>query len=299
MADSFTYAVVTPARDEAPNLERLARALAAQTLSPTAWVIVDNGSTDDTREIADEIARRDSSVAVRGVSRVADDARGAPVVQAFHAGLECLQAEVDVIVKLDADISFEPDHFERLIAAFADDATLGIAAGTCYEQDPDRIWRQRHSTGIGIRGACRAYRRECLAQMLPLEERLGWDTLDLVKAKVNGWTTRVIDDLPFLHHRPWGARERTARERWSGQGEAAYYMGYRLSYLLARTLYKSLRQLSALGLLEGYLRARVRRTKRCADPDVIAFIRRQQSLRSMPERVREAVRRRKPLTKTA
>ena len=45
---SLTYAVVTPARNEEANLRRLGAALAAQTLAPAEWVVVDDGSTDAT-----------------------------------------------------------------------------------------------------------------------------------------------------------------------------------------------------------------------------------------------------------
>lgn len=296
MASGLTYAVVTPARDEAANLSRLAGAIAAQRLLPRAWVIVDNGSTDATSEVAHEIADESAYAIVCSIPRRTDVVRGAPVVQAFHAGLDALDVDADIIVKLDADVSFGADHFQRLLAEFAANPKLGIAAGVCYEQDPDGVWRQRHGTGIGIRGACRAYRRACLDQILPLDERLGWDTLDLVKARTRGWTTDVVHDLAFLHHRPEGARERTSRERWSAQGEAAYYMGYRLSYLLLRVLYKAPRQPGAIALIEGYLRASALSLERCPDPRVIAFVREQQSLRRLPQRVGEALRRSEALT---
>ena len=53
-----TYAVVTPVLNEAANLERLAEALAAQTVTPRTWVIVDTGSEDPSRQQADTLASR-------------------------------------------------------------------------------------------------------------------------------------------------------------------------------------------------------------------------------------------------
>ena len=72
-------------------------------------------------------------------------------------------------------------------------------------------------------------------------------------------------------------------------------MGYRLSYLLIRTAYRVLRDPAAVGLLLGYARAAAGRRPRCADEDVRAYVRRQQSLRRLPLRVREALRPRAPL----
>lgn len=287
-ASELTYAVVTPARNEGAHLRRLGEALAGQSVQPERWIVVDNGSDDDTPVVAAELAESVPFAEWVTAELRTDVARGAPVVHAFHAGLDALDVSVDVVVKLDADISFPPDHFERLLAAFVDDKRLGIAAGTCYEQDPDGVWRQRHSTGIGIRGACRAYRFDCLEAVLPLEERMGWDTLDLVKAHVRGWRTTVLPDLPFLHHRPEGAREPTQAGRWAAQGAAAYYMGYRVSYLLLRAAFKSLRNPRALALLTGYGRNWLTRAPRCADPGVVAFVRREQSVRRLPRRLREA-----------
>jgi GT2 family glycosyltransferase len=292
----LSYAVITPARNEAEHLRRLADALAAQTAQPAEWVIVDNGSTDATPATAAAISSELDFARAVTTPLHEDVARGAPVVRAFHAGLEATDRAADVVVKLDADISFAPDFFARLLARFTDDAELGIVGATCYECDDDGIWRQRHSNGLGIRGACRAYRRECLEAVLPLEERMGWDTLDLVKARVRGWRTAVSEDLPFLHHRPEGARERTEIARWVAQGEACHYMGYRLSYLVLRTAYKVMRHPAAAALLSGYLRAWLRKSPRCADEGVIEYVRRQQSLRRLPERVREACRARAALS---
>jgi hypothetical protein len=105
----------------------------------------------------------------------------------------------------------------------------------------------------------------------------------------------VVPDLPFLHHRAEGARDANRLEFWSKQGHAAHFMGYRLSYLLIRTVYRLLRDPYAVGIFRGYLAATVRREPRCADPKVRAFVRDQQRLTRLPERAREALRRRAPL----
>ena len=117
-ARSMTYAVITPARDEAENLRRLGGSLTAQTIQPGAWIIVDNGSGDETLDVARALAH-DVNWA-RALSRPGEPqaAPGAPVVRAFRAGLEALSELPDVIVKLDADVSMEPDYFERHLAAF-------------------------------------------------------------------------------------------------------------------------------------------------------------------------------------
>ena len=293
----LTYSIITPARDEAENLRRLAPCLAAQTVRPADWVIVDDGSTDDTPSIVTSLAREHPWIRVASAGGGTLE-RGGPIVRAFNAGLAELEPLPDVVVKLDADISLDPDHFETLLAEFEANARLGVASGTCYEVQADGNWQQRHVTGPGVWAAARAYRRECLSDILPLDERMGWDTLDLVKANVMGWETEIFYDLGFRHHRPEGKRDGHSLRTWTIQGEASHYMDYRVSYLFARTLFQSLRNPAAVGLLAGYARARVRRLPRCPDSELRAYVRRQQRLRSLPLRAREAMRPRAALDKS-
>ena len=263
----LTYSIITPARDEAENLRRLAPCLVAQTVRPTAWVIVDDGSTDDTLSLVTSLAEEHPWIRVVSAGGSSLE-RGGPIVRAFNAGLAELEPLPDIVVKLDADITLDPDHFERLLEGFEGNARLGVASGTCYEVQDGGNWQQRHVTGPGVWAAARGYRRECLSDILPLEERMGWDTLDLVKANVMGWETEIFFDLGFRHHRPEGKRDGHSLRTWTIQGEASHYMGYRVSYLLARTLFQTLRNPAAVGLLAGYARARVRRLPRCPDSEL-------------------------------
>jgi biofilm PGA synthesis N-glycosyltransferase PgaC len=284
---SPSYAVVTPAHNEEANLLRLASCMAEQTVAPREWILVDDGSMDETPRVVGEIEGELSCARVLSLRSDASAARGGPVVRAFHAGIEALTERADVVVKLDADISFAPDFFERLLAAFGDDPRLGLAGATCYELDGKGQWRPEHVARGHVRGAARAYRRECLADVLPLEERMGWDGIDELKAQVAGWRTGPVPGLAFRHHRPLGARERKWA-KWVGQGDMAHFMGYRFSYLALRAIYRALREPSAVGMVWGYLSAVVARRDRYDDPAVRAHLRSQQALRRLPRRVRES-----------
>lgn len=286
------YTLVTPARNEAANLRRLATSLLTQSLAPARWIVVDDGSTDDTATTLEELGEsglvitvirpggRERRPPVRG--------RGGAVVAAFHAGIAAMPAPTPIVVKLDADVSLEADYFERLVDAFAEDPRLGIASGSCWERDASG-WSQRHVTGRMVWGAARAYRWECLQELLPLEERMGWDGIDVAMANVRGWTTTLFPDLPFYHHRPEAVRERTRWHAWSVQGEACHYMGYRPLYLTARTAYLARRDPAAVAMLWSFLRAVLRRSPQCRDERVRVYTRQKQRLRAIPARRREAL----------
>jgi len=289
--ESLRYALVTPARDEAENLRRLARCLAAQTVLPTAWIIVDNGSTDETPALVRELANELPWLRPHTTAGAASTYRGAPVVRAFQAGLDVLAEPPDIVVKLDADISIDRLYFERLLAAFAADPALGIASGTAYELERG-VWRERHMTGSTVWGAARAYRWDCLQAILPLEARMGWDGIDALKANMNGWQTRTLVDLPFRHHRLEGERDGARRHAWAAQGRAAYYMGYRGSYLVLRAFRYVPREPAALAMIGAYVRAALAREPRCPDATVRRYLRGQQRARNLPLRMLEALGRR-------
>lgn len=286
----LAYAVVTPARDEAENLARLAECLTLQTLQPAAWIVVDDGSTDSTAALVDSYARSHSWIRLLRASRSeASIERGAPIVRAFHEGVSSLSgARPDIVVKLDADLSFAPTYFERLADRFADDPELGIASGSCFERVASGEWRQRFGTGTGVWGACRAYRSECLFEVLPLEEREGWDEIDALKAVVRGWKTGSFADLPFYHHRREGEREGSRLRVWVAQGEVAHFMAYRPSYVVLRALFRFKSEPAALALIAGYLGAALSRRRRLDDRAAVAYLRRSQRLRNLRRRAREA-----------
>jgi biofilm PGA synthesis N-glycosyltransferase PgaC len=284
----LSYAAITPARNEAQSLDSLADCLAAQTVRPAVWVIVDNGSTDTTAETAANLARRHAWIRTIAAPGPSTPVRGGPIVRAFVAGLEALGGKTpDVVVKLDADLTMGSGYFEGLLAAFSADPRLGIASGICHELVDGR-WRPLYGTRSHVWGACRAYRRDCLDEVMPLEERQGWDEIDSLKAQIRGWRARTVFELPFFHHRPEGERD-GSRARWADQGDTAHFMGYRPSYLVLRALFQTRHDAHALAMIWGYVRAAARRAPRLADSEARAYLREQQRLRFLPLRTREAL----------
>jgi glycosyltransferase involved in cell wall biosynthesis len=290
----LTYALVTPARNEADNLQRLAGCLLEQTLPPLEWIVVDDGSTDGTRRTAESLSNAHGWV--RAIPSPGRSERSGPLGQgrrtgrdivAFKAGVAALSERPDVVVKLDADVSFVPEYFERLVGELVRDPSLGITGGVCHERRNGE-WRPYHVTGGHVRGATRAYRWACFEDVSPLEEQIGWDGIDEIKARLNGWTTRSIPELAFYHHRNLGTRD-GARGAWELQGELAHYMGHRFWYVGLRALFRGRHEREAVWMVPAFLTAARRRAPQYPDAAVRAYVRSQQSLRQLPLRVREAL----------
>jgi glycosyltransferase involved in cell wall biosynthesis len=287
-----SYAVITPVRDEAENLPRLCASLAAQTELPRMWVIVDNGSQDGTLELAHDLAAEHDWIHVLSIPGATAAQRGAPIVRALHAAIDRLAADPpDFAVNVDADISMEPDYFVQLLDRFDADASLGIASGSAFEFQEDE-WRQRHVTGSTVWGASRAFRWPCLQEILPFEERVAWDGIDEFKANARGWKTQAFEGLAFKHHRREGERDGTTWRARSNQGHAAYYVGYRPWYLILRAVFNARHEPAALGMIAGYVSAALRREPQSNDADARAYLRRQQSVRTLRLRSLEATGRR-------
>jgi glycosyltransferase involved in cell wall biosynthesis len=109
-----TVTVVVPSYNDAPMLERCLAALADQTRPPDELLVVDNGSTDTTVEVAERY----------GARVVTEVKRGIP--QATAAGLDA--ARTEVICRLDAD-SLPPRNWVERIARAFEDASLDMLSG--------------------------------------------------------------------------------------------------------------------------------------------------------------------------
>jgi glycosyltransferase involved in cell wall biosynthesis len=287
---TLEYALITPVRDEAQSLPRLVESVFNQSVRAKRWVFVDTGSTDETREVIKRLTAQADWIVSTSIDEAAL-ARGGPIVRAFSHGLAFVVPPTDIVVKLDADITADSTFFENLLGRFQRDEKLGIAGGAIHECERGK-WRQRYATDDFVRGGCRAYRWQCLLDVLPLEERIGWDGLDLVKARIGGWKTHQFQDLPVFHHRSVGARERSRASSWYSMGDAMYYMGYRPYYAFLRAIFDVRTDLQALVSIAGFGMAAIRRKPRHSDQRVLSYVRDQQHLRNLPKRVAEKLGRR-------
>ena len=274
---AIRYAIVTPVKNEEAFLAEMVNSVAQQTIRPSRWIIVDDGSTDRTAEIVRQAASTHEWI--RGV-RIEDTGGGrkAGGEGVLPAGLRLLDlSQFDFLARLDGDVSFEPDYFERLFAEFQKNPRLGIASGVCYARRGAALVEEKHPR-FHTRGALKTYRVSCFHAIGGLDLVLGWDIVDEVRANMLGWETRSFPHLPVIHHRP----TQTAIGWLRGlrnPGRAAYYTGYHPLFLLARVVHRLVRSpyliggiLLAIGYLEGYFA----RQPRVEDPALIRYLRRQQ-----------------------
>jgi len=255
-----------------------------QSILPIRWIIVDDGSTDGTGDIADAYAARASWITVVHRPDRGYRAAGGGVMEAFYAGYPLSAREPwDFIVKLDADVSFEPDYFERCFKIFELETKLGIGGGVVCRVDRGRS----RIDAIGdppfhVRGATKIYRRACWERIGPLVRGPGWDTIDEVKANLHGWTSRTFTDVEIVQHKPTGSADGSWRDSYKN-GRANYVAGYHPLFMLAKCVKHLLHQpvvLHSIGLFAGFFSGYVHASPQ-AEEEVIRYLRKQQIRRLM------------------
>jgi glycosyltransferase involved in cell wall biosynthesis len=279
----MTYIIITPVRDEADHIEKTIQAVKAQTCLPARWVVVDDGSSDATGEILERHAAGAAWMTVVRRPNRGHRAAGGGVIEAFYAGYSLIEDESwSYLAKLDGDLSFEADYFERCLAIFNAEPKLGIGGGTVYKvADGQARVDSKGDPPFHVRGATKIYRRECWDRIAPLLRAPGWDTIDEIKANMLGWTTRTFPDLRVIQHKPTGSADGVWRNAFKN-GRANYITGYDPVFMVAKCVKRSLSRplfvdacAMALGFWSGY----VARLPRVEDADMVEYLRRQQRRR--------------------
>lgn len=275
--------IISPVRDEEAYLKHTLASVVQQTVLPSEWILVNDGSTDGTGRIIDEAASRYPWI--RALHRTNRGFRkaGGGVVEAFEDGYRLLNCrDWDFIVKLDGDLTFEPDYFETCNQRFRNNPKLGIAGGTIYNVINGQQLVEK-GPRFHVRGATKIWRKECWDAIGGLWPVPGWDTMDEVKANMLGWTSESFEDLRLLHHRPTG----TAEGLWRGlvkNGMANYICGYHPLFMLTkcirRLVYKPM-VIGSVALMYGFVSGYLKNIPQVDDSKTIAYLRRQQLGRLM------------------
>lgn len=263
-------------------MRRTLDSVVAQSIRPTVWIIVDDGSTDATPEILRDYAERHAWIKTYRKPDRGHRAVGPGVIDAFYFGLE--HTEIDdfaFICKLDLDLDLPSGYFEGLIQRMEADPRLGTCSGKAYYAGPSG---EMISEGIGDEmsvGASKFFRTTCFKEIGGFVREVMWDGIDCHKTRQLGWTAASWDDpaLRFEHLRPMGSSQTSIFTGRRRHGFGQYYMGSDPLYFFATVVHRLGRRpfiLGALATLQGYVAAWWRGDPQHDDPELQAFIRRYQ-----------------------
>ena len=278
MPEPRTYVLISPCRNEADYMRRTLDSVVAQSLQPTLWVIVDDGSTDETPQIlADYAAKHDWIRIVQKPDR-GHRAVGPGVVEAFYVGYQSIDpADFTYSCKLDLDLDLPPRYFETLIERMEADPRIGTCSGKPYIRQNGTLVSERRGDEMSV-GMTKFYRRTCFEDIGGYVHEVMWDAIDCHKARQRGWKAVSWDhpDLNFEHLRPMGSSQTSI---WTGKrrhGFGQYFMGSDLFFYAATCVFRMAEKpyvLGGLAMMQGYLAAWTRGDRQLDDPELRAFIR--------------------------
>lgn len=185
-----------------------------------------------------------------------------------------MDGDYDIICKFDADLIFPNNYLEVLSNSFNKNPKLGMAAGFCYIKRQNDWVLENLTNKDHIRGALKAYRKECFKAIGGLKSSMGWDTVDEMLALYYKWEIKTIEELHIKHLKPTGAFYNKKAKYL--QGEAMYKMryGFVITSISALKLATKKRKLNYfIDYLIGYLKAATNKTRFLVNEDQGKFIR--------------------------
>ncbi|RAJ14482.1 glycosyltransferase [Olleya aquimaris] len=269
------FSIIIPAHNEASSLGLTLQSLVDQTLLPYEIVVVNDNSTDNTQNIVEDFQQKFDFIKLVNVTSSNKHLPGTKIINAFYKGFGVLKNDYDVICKFDADLIFPKQYLETLAFHFNTNKNIGMVAGYCYIQKNNQWVLEDITSKDHIRGALKAYRKDCFEAIGQLKKSMGWDTVDELLAKYNNWDIVLDESLHVKHLKPTGISYNKSAKYL--QGEAMYKMRYGFILTLITAIKLGLKKNSFRYFKDyviGYYKAVLNKPKQVVTVEEGRFIRR-------------------------
>jgi len=253
----------------------------AQTVRPAKWVIVDDGSTDDTPSILADYAGRYDWIDIVARADRGHRAVGPGVIDAFYSGYESINPDdYEFMCKLDLDLRLPPRYFEILIDRMNDNPKIGTCSGKAYVIEEGKLKDERHGDETSL-GMTKFYRITCFKEIGGFVREVMWDGIDCHMCRMKGWIACSWDEpeLRFTHLRPMGSSQQSIYTGRQRHGYGQYYMGTGFLYLAISALSRMNQKpyvLGSLAMMWGWIKSYLQRKPRFDNAEFQAFLRRYQ-----------------------
>ncbi|MEZ5664495.1 MAG: glycosyltransferase family A protein [Burkholderiaceae bacterium] len=275
---SSTYVLISPCRNEAAYMRSTLDSIVSQSVLPTRWVIVDDGSTDETPAILQSYAERYPWIQIVTRQDRGHRSVGPGVIDAFYAGYKAIRpADYEFMCKLDLDLELPPCYFEILMQRMRDNPRIATCSGKAYVREGDGLVAERHGDDTSL-GMTKFYRVSCFERIGGFVREVMWDGIDNHRCRMHGWVACSWDepDLRFVHLRPMGSSQDNIYVGRMRHGYGQYFMGTGFVFMLASAVFRLNQKpyvLGSLAMLWGWLKAALQNKPRYDDPAFRRFLR--------------------------
>lgn len=252
-----------------------------QSIAPTKWVIVDDGSTDETPTILAQYASRYEWISIVTREDRGNRAVGPGVVDAFYSGYQSIDpADYEFVCKLDLDLFLPPRYFEILMQRMNLDSRIATCSGKAYIREKGHLVNERHGDDTSL-GMTKFYRTNRFEEIGGFVREVMWDGIDCHLCRMHGWIACSWDDpdLRFVHLRPMGSSQQSIYAGRMRHGYGQYFMGTGFLYLAASALSRLNQRpyvLGSLAMVWGWIRSAAFRKPRYENIKFRRFLRRYQ-----------------------
>lgn len=273
------YVLLTPAKNEEGTIGITIDSVVRQSVLPTEWIIVSDGSTDKTDSIVEAAAR--ANPWIRLIQLPIRPTRSfSAVVHATESGVRALKStEYKYLGLLDADVRFAANYFEQLIQRFEKDPQLGLSGGVVIDVGDPKNEKPKNLQDVP--GAVQFFRRACfdsLGGLIAIPEG-GWDALTCAKARMRGFKTELVLGLVVDHLKPRNISEGGMFRRKYQLGIRDYALGYHPLFEFAKCVGRLTEppfMVAAAARIAGYCGAMLGKRPRVLPSDLLAFVRKEQ-----------------------
>jgi len=275
------YLLISPCRDEAKYMRETLDSVIAQSVRPAKWVIVDDGSTDETPSILAEYQAKHEWIEVLTRDNRGRRSVGPGVIEAFYHGYNAVQPnDYEFLCKLDLDLRIPPRYFELLMERMRANPRIGTCSGKPYVEEGEHLVFERQGDDISV-GMTKFYRVACFEAIGGFVREVMWDGIDCHRCRMLGWVACSWDepDLRFVHLRPMGSSQQSIYVGRMRHGYGQYFMGTGFLFMAASAASRLNQKpyvLGSLAMLWGWLKSALTGAPRYDNPEFRRFLRRYQ-----------------------
>lgn len=281
MSTDKSYLLISPCRNEAGYMRQTLDSVIGQSVQPSKWIIVDDGSTDATPQILAEYARKHEWITIVTRTDRGHRAVGPGVIDAFYTGYKTINPDdYNYLCKLDLDLRLPLRYFEILIARMEENTRIATCSGKAYIEENGQLLSERHGDETSL-GMTKFYRVSCFKAIGGFVREVMWDGIDCHACRMKGWIACSWDEpeLRFIHLRPMGSSQQSIYTGRMRHGFGQYFMGTSLLFMLASAVYRLNEKpyvLGSLAILWGWLRSALQGKPRYNDLEFRRFLRKYQ-----------------------